>query len=92
MPKSKRQATSGSWLQKICHHAISSRQSIVITLEISVGIVWCLGSLLLFVLLTDEMLERDFHRFDVMTSQLMYLLRSPGLTEVMKQITTLGSE
>jgi membrane-associated phospholipid phosphatase len=80
-----------SKLKQLVHFYHSSRRSIVISTEVVVGILVCVLSLLIFALLTREMLEKDFTNFDIQFSQFIYTLRTPLLTIVMKIIAELGS-
>ena len=80
-----------SKLKQLSHFYQSSRRSVVISLEVFVGIFMCFLSLLIFVLFTREMLEKDFANFDIQFSQSVYMLRTPILTTIMETITEFGS-
>lgn len=87
----KKNKVSQSTIRKILSFAVSSKETFVISIEIFIGITLCFLSLLLFLHFTDGMLEKDFVVFDAAITQLIYSWRSPTLTYIMMEVTTLGS-
>jgi undecaprenyl-diphosphatase len=82
---------SKSVLSRILHFAVSSKESFIISSEIIVGIALCFFSLVGFLHFTDEVMKTDFIGFDTLISQSIYNVRTPTLTYLMMEISTLGS-
>jgi undecaprenyl-diphosphatase len=89
--KSSKTKTKKSLLKEIANFTLSSKETVIITTEIFIGVALCFFSLVLFVHFSDDVLERDFEQFDSIISQTIYQLRSPTLTYIMMEITALGS-
>lgn len=69
----------------------ASRASVIIALEILIGLIFCVVSMLIFWEITEEVLQQEFHYIDVFISQYVYTFRTPWLTTSMLLVTTLGS-
>jgi len=78
------------FLTKVTRFSLSSKSSFIITSEVLVGIITCLLSLLIFLIFTKEVLEKDIVLLDHQISLFVYSLRSPELTAVMFFITSFG--
>ena len=77
--------------KKMAAYCRSSRQAMVIAIEIGAGISICLMSLLAFLFLTRELFHSELNLWDYYFSQLIYSLRTPQLTQVMLAITSFGA-
>lgn len=79
-------------LTKISRFCKSSHSSVVITIEVLLGLLFCVLSLAIFVWLSKEILEKDTTLLDHGISVLVYGLRTPFLTQVMLWVTAFGSQ
>lgn len=70
----------------------SLKSTTVIAGEISLGILLCVTSLLIFFIFTRETLQNEFLRIDLWFSHLLISARTPWLTHVMLFITSLGAQ
>ena len=80
-----------SLFKKILSFVTSSKETFVISSEIIIGIALCFFSLVIFLRFTDEVMERDFQKFDQSITTVVYSMRSPTLTYLMMEVTSLGS-
>lgn len=62
----------------------------ILGIEIALGIVCSLGSILLFVKVSTEILQTETAFVDIIFSQIIYSIRSPELTKVMMFVTNFG--
>lgn len=77
---------------KITRFTFSSRSSFIITIEVFLGILICLVSLLLFFVFAKEIMEKDSALLDQQFSLFVYTLRTPFLTQLMLAITAFGDK
>lgn len=68
----------------------SSNYIFFIAFEIAIGVIVSVGSYVLFLLLSREVLERDFMAFDVNISMFFYSIRTPFLTTLMEWTSAIG--
>lgn len=87
----KRTAPKRSLLHSLLKFALSSKESFIITSEVVIGIALCFFSLASFLYFTQEMLAADFNQFDTIVTAAIYQMRSPTVTYLMTDITSLGS-
>jgi len=77
--------------KRIAAYCRSSRQALVIAIEIGVGLVICLMSLLAFLFLTRELFQAELNLWDFQFAQIVYSFRTPLLTSLMLIITNFGA-
>lgn len=67
-----------------------SRPAHILFLEVVLGFILTLVSLVLFIKIRDEVLEKSLSNFDAIISQFLYGMRSPLLNKIMIYITYIG--
>lgn len=80
-----------SLIKKILGFTVSSKETVIITTEIFIGVALCFFSLVLFVHFSEEVMEKDFENFDSAITHSVQAFRNPTLTYIMTEVTTLGS-
>lgn len=80
-----------SVFKNVLNFAVSTRETVVISSEIFIGVALCLLSLASFLYFTDEVMESEFLVFDAAVTQAVHAWRSPSMTYLMMEVTTLGS-
>ncbi|MEK7611135.1 MAG: phosphatase PAP2 family protein [Patescibacteria group bacterium] len=60
-------------------------------IEISAGLIVNIAVLLLFLFLTQDVLEKETRSFDLAASNFIYALRTPALTVIMSTVTNLAA-
>lgn len=85
--------------KKIKYHFFSlhqfittSRQALVLFLEMMSGFCLTLGSIILFLKIREEVLEKEFLALDMQILHFIFTLRTPALNSIMIFISHLGAE
>ena len=79
------------FLTNILSFAVSTRETVVISTEILIGVTLCIASLIVFFYFANEVMEADFRNFDTDVTAAVISFRSPTMTYLMTDVTALGS-
>jgi membrane-associated phospholipid phosphatase len=82
---------SSTQLKRILPDQKSKAPAVLIT-EIIIGAALCLLSFFFFIVITDEVLEKEGTSLDLVVSQAVYEFRSPVLNDLMYTISFFGGE
>ncbi len=78
-------------LKRFLKFFVSTELAIVLVSEIFISILISVGSLYLFLKISDGVLEREFYRVDTSVIYAVVNMRNPDLTSFMLQVTELGN-